>query len=134
MDKKNFISLTLAGVVLLLSFTLRSILIDGVGETKLQTSSPYGGTVAMELSPQNNGKLPVEGQDFTLIDTQLFENGLWVASEISSEDGGGYVVLKNVDGFYVAAIGPGTIFSSSYRKTLPPEVFSYLESKGAIGE
>lgn len=107
----------------------RIILGDRVVAPKKATA--LAGQVAQAL--QTDTSLPRPNGDFSISDAHYFSSDTWcVASVLVKGTDPAFVVLKKVQGVFVAVLGPATSFDGSYVKNLPQDVADYLSSKATV--
>jgi hypothetical protein len=129
---------TIAGLIGLVVITLltKSVLLQGLPVTSLGSAPPIAGAVSQSLGlSASRAALPVFGKDYTLQDVHYFYNNEWAVATVAPTKPDAdtvIVIVQKINGVYQTVLGPGTIFSSSYLYTLPPDVGQYLNKQGVL--
>ncbi len=127
--------IALAGLVVV-TFGLKSILLQGLSTVTLGSAPPVAGAVSQSLGlSATRSALPVYRQDYTLQDVKYFYNDAWAVATVAPTKPDAdtvIVVMQKINGVYQPVLGPGTVFSASYVFTLPPDVAQYMNKQGAL--
>ena len=135
--RSTVIRLSILAILLGAALFVKPILLGNAKVVTLQSAPPLSATISQAFTSSGYTTLPVMGKDYRLQNTRYFENGEWVVTVIrgiSDKVSDGYVILKQVNGVYLVALGPGSILPSTSTDNLPTDVSQYLNHLGATYE
>lgn len=119
----------------IVSWVTHGLLTHGSIKVALAPQEQFGGQISQSMATNSTLDTPQIGLDYKLEKTRYFDNNNWVVTSLrdaKDNTAKGFVVLKKIDGVYVPVLGPGTVFPSSYRLSLPADTAKYLEEAGAF--
>lgn len=133
--RKVIVWIVVALIVLISVFVVQPVILQGAHTINLKSAPDLTGQISQALtSSAAPSKLPVVGPDYTLQNTNYFENKGWAVTTIvpGGANQRNIVVLKQTQGIYQVVLGPGTAFPSGYTSSLPTSVAGYLIQNGVI--
>lgn len=133
--RRVVVALAILLLLFVSSVGIRHLVLGNTFLTTLSKAPPLANALAPSLaSPSKKKSLPLANKDFRIISTNYFDNQQWVVATVTHipDGNGATLVLRNINGIYTVVLGPGTQFSPSVAESLPPDVATYLTSKGLL--
>jgi hypothetical protein len=138
MTRKQLTPLALLIALLVIAFTLQSLLLHGQPVVRLAAGPPLAGIVSQSLGISGaNNSLPVVNKDYTLQNINYFNDRSWVVVSvvpINNNADKTIVVMHMTGGLYQVVLGPGSAFPDTYLQNLPADVSQYLMNRGVVYE
>ncbi len=123
-------------VLLLAGFSIKKIILGNTTTVNLSSAAPLVGQVAQSTSIMNGSNINTSVlNNFTLQNVTYYDNGTWALAHVTvpnNQADNGMVVMQKVGGFYVAVLGPGSLFPNSAIQGLPQDIQQYLNTKGYV--